>query len=179
MIMNTEPSGVKPLRIINSVAPIRIGDVGGWTDTWFAEHGAVLNIAVYPFVQAQLFVFPRDARPQRITVYAENYGERFAVDRDHLLLSGKHALLEGAFSIMNLPDDVAVEVHLYADMPPGASTGTSAAVSVALIGALDPLTPGRLTAHEVAKTAHRIETEVLKLQCGIQDQIASAYGQCR
>ncbi len=28
-----------PLRIINSVAPIRICDNGGWTDTWFAELG--------------------------------------------------------------------------------------------------------------------------------------------
>jgi D-glycero-alpha-D-manno-heptose-7-phosphate kinase len=77
---------------------------------------------------------------------------------------------------MKLPDDIALDIHLHADMPPGASTGTSAAVSTALIGALDVLTPGRLTPHEVAKLAHRIETEVLGLQCGIQDQIASAYG---
>jgi D-glycero-alpha-D-manno-heptose-7-phosphate kinase len=49
-------------------------------------------------------------------------------------------------------------------------------VSVALIGALDCLTPGRLTPHEVAQAAHRVETELLKQQCGIQDQLASAYG---
>ena len=30
-----------PLRIINSVAPIRICDNGGWSDTWFAGHGKV------------------------------------------------------------------------------------------------------------------------------------------
>jgi len=27
----------RPLRIINSTAPIRVCDNGGWTDTWFAE----------------------------------------------------------------------------------------------------------------------------------------------
>jgi len=49
-------------------------------------------------------------------------------------------------------------------------------VSVALIGALNLLKPGRLTPHEVAKAAHRIETERLHQQCGVQDQLASAYG---
>ena len=30
----------QPKRVINSCAPIRICDVGGWTDAWFAECGA-------------------------------------------------------------------------------------------------------------------------------------------
>lgn len=34
----------------------------------------------------------------------------------------------------------------------------------------------KLTAHEVAMLAHRIETDTLHLQCGVQDQLASAYG---
>jgi D-glycero-alpha-D-manno-heptose-7-phosphate kinase len=43
----------EPLRIANTSAPIRICDNGGWTDTWFAGHGMVFNIAVYPSVQVQ------------------------------------------------------------------------------------------------------------------------------
>ena len=39
---NPDPS--RRLRVINSVAPIRICDNGGWTDTWFAGHGKVFNI---------------------------------------------------------------------------------------------------------------------------------------
>ncbi|MBT3272617.1 MAG: GHMP kinase, partial [Spirochaetales bacterium] len=62
------------------------------------------------------------------------------------------------------------------NVPPGAATGTSAAISVALVGALDALMPGRMTAYEVAKTAHSIETEKLGLQSGIQDQLCCAYG---
>ncbi|MBN1934086.1 MAG: GHMP kinase, partial [Anaerolineae bacterium] len=64
----------------------------------------------------------------------------------------------------------------YSEAPAGCSTGTSAAVSVALIGALDCLTPGRMTPHEVALAAHAVETNLLKQQSGIQDQLASAYG---
>ena len=49
-------------------------------------------------------------------------------------------------------------------------------MTVALVGALDRLTPGRLTSHEVAYVAHSIETDMLNQQSGIQDQLCSAYG---
>ena len=35
-----------PLKTVDGAAPIRICDIGGCTDTWFAENGAVSNIAV-------------------------------------------------------------------------------------------------------------------------------------
>jgi len=44
----TEPTE-RPLAVVNSVAPIRICDNGCWTDTWFAGHGQVFNVAVYPY----------------------------------------------------------------------------------------------------------------------------------
>jgi D-glycero-alpha-D-manno-heptose-7-phosphate kinase len=77
---------------------------------------------------------------------------------------------------MSVPEDLAIHITLYSEAPSGGSMGTSAAVTVALIGALDCLTPGRLTPHEIANTAQSIEVEMLKQQCGIQDQLASAYG---
>ena len=48
MIARTGAPAELPLRIINAVAPIRICDNGGWTDTWFAGHGKIFNIGVYP-----------------------------------------------------------------------------------------------------------------------------------
>jgi len=54
--------------------------------------------------------------------------------------------------------------------------GTSAAVTVALIGALDVLAGRSQTAHEVAALAHRIETERLGTESGVQDQVAAAFG---
>jgi len=164
-----------PLRVINSVAPIRICDNGGWTDTWFADHGKVFNIGVYPYAEVQMEIYDRDERSERIIIHAENYGERYAMDV-HRSGYDKHPLLEAAIEFMNIPDDVAFEVTAFSEAPSGCSTGTSAAVTVALIGALDTLTPGRMTPHQVAKTAHLIETEMLKQQCGIQDQLCSAYG---
>jgi D-glycero-alpha-D-manno-heptose-7-phosphate kinase len=172
--MNT-PDPQDRLRVINSVAPIRICDNGGWTDTWFAGHGKVFNIGVYPYVEVQIEVFPRHAQEDRIVLFAENYGERYVV---HPELPGwdRHPLLEAAIDYMHIPADVALQISIYSEAPAGCSTGTSAAVSVALIGALDCLTPGRMTPHEVAYAAHRVETDLLKQQSGIQDQLCSAYG---
>ena len=162
-------------RMINCIAPIRICDNGGWTDTWFAERGAIFNIGVYPYAEAQVEVFPYEGQEDRIVIHAENFGERFVVHEQNYIES-KHPLLEAAVEYMHISKDLAFEVTIFSEAPAGASTGTSAAVTVALIGALDCLTPGRMTAHEVALAAQRIETEMLHQQCGIQDQLCSAYG---
>lgn len=159
---------------INAVAPIRICDIGGWTDTWFSGSGAIFNIAVYPYVEVQIRVSEEEDNP-RININLENFGDSYSFD------SGideyrKHPLIEAAIQLMDINKEQHLRINIFSEAPPGASTGTSAAVSVALIGALDALRPGRLTANEAAKLAHFVETDKLGLQCGIQDQLCSAYG---
>ncbi len=164
------------LHVFNSVAPIRICDLGGWTDTWFAGTGAVFNIAVYPYAEVQMHVYKREASDvRRVTIHAENFGERYEIDPGSIVYD-RHPLLEAAIDLMGVPDDLTFSVNLYSEAPAGCSTGTSAAVTVALIGALDKLTKGHMSPYEVARAAHRVETEKLELQSGIQDQLASAYG---
>jgi D-glycero-alpha-D-manno-heptose-7-phosphate kinase len=165
----------KPLQVINSVAPIRICDNGGWTDTWFAQHGTIFNIGVYPHAEAQIEVFAPADDAERIIINAENYGERYVVQPEAHGWT-RHPLLEAAIERMCVPKEMALQVTIYSEAPAGASTGTSAAVAVALVGALDCLTPGRLSAHEAAYTAHAIEVEMLHRQSGIQDQLCAAYG---
>lgn len=165
-------------QVISSVAPIRICDIGGWTDTWFAEYGRVFNIGVYPYIEVQIAIYPAEQREHRIIINAENYGERYVVDPAASNASrwDRHPLLEAAIGYMRVPDHLAFEATIYSQAPVGASTGTSAAVAVALIGALDVLTPGRMTPHEIAMAAQHIETRMLRQQCGVQDQLCSAYG---
>ena len=161
----------KPMRMINAVAPIRICDNGGWTDTWFAERGKIFNIAVSPVAEVQIAVYARmDDRPH-VTIQAENYGERYVLSAEV-----RHPLLEAAVRMQGVAEETAVTINVFCQAPAGAGTGTSAAVTVALIGALDALTPGRLSPHEVAYAAHAVETEMLGQQSGIQDQLAAAYG---
>src|SRR5579862_6853854 len=147
-MMNRMGDARSPVRIVNAAAPIRICDNGGWTDTWFAGPGKVFNIGVEPFVEVQVRVHAIGALPDRVVLDVENYGERYAFGPGRL--PDHHPLLEAAVDDVGLPADVAVEIHMHSDAPPGGSTGTSAAATVALIGALDALTPGRMTRHEIA-----------------------------
>ena len=167
-------------RVVNSVAPIRICDNGGWTDTWFARHGKVFHIAVSPYVEVQIEAYARQDRPDRVIIYAENYNERYAM-RPGEPGWERHPLIEATIKRVGVPEDLAIEISIHSQAPSGASTGTSAAVCVALIGALDRLAAGRrasprLDPQEVAYMAHAVETEDLGQQCGIQDQVCSAYG---
>jgi len=165
----------KPIRIIRSFAPIRICDNGGWTDTWFARSGKVFNIAVHPCVEVQVKVRTRRGDEPRGTVNAENYGDQFTIAE----VPGKYErqpLLEATIEFMKVPASLCLDIAIHSEVPGGCSTGTSAAVSVALIGALDRVAGGTMKPHDVARAAHRIETDLLGQQSGIQDQIASAYG---
>lgn len=159
-----------PPRVINSTAPVRVCDNGGWTDTWFARYGRVFNIAVRPHVEVQIEVSRRtDAGPQ-VVINAENLATPGAGE-----VRGE-PLIEATVARVGVPEGLAVRVNVFSEAPVGASTGTSASVTVALLGALDRLTPGRMSPHEIAYLAHSVETEALGRQSGIQDQLCAAHG---
>ncbi len=146
---------------------MRICDNGGWTDTWFARYGSVFHVAVSPFVEVELEVQAR-SDSAAITINALDYGDVYSIERPNGIYQ-RHKLLEAAFDLIPIPSDVSVKASIHCDVPGGCSTGTSAAVTVALLGALDCLTPGRMTQSQLAKAAHRAEFELLGQQSGIQD----------
>jgi len=155
-------------------APVRVCDIGGWTDTWFAKYGSVFNIAVSPCVEVQIDIHPQE-RDQRVLLHLNNFDDTYSLDPDKIVYD-KHPLIEATIDSMGIPRDIALDIGISSKIPAGASVGTSAAVCVALAGALDALTPGRMTPQETAAFAHSIETNKLGLQSGVQDQICSAYG---
>jgi len=161
--------------LIKCSAPIRICDLGGWTDTWFAGKGAVLNIAVFPSVEVLVLTGKIKKGEDQITIHVENYKDTYGISSNASKWT-KHPLIEAAFRLFKVPADLHLDVWIHSEAPAGASTGTSAAVSVAIIGALDLISGGSLTSHEIARNAHYVETEILKYQAGIQDQLSSAYG---
>ncbi len=151
---------------------MRICDIGGWTDTWFAVTGAVFSVAVEPRVRVDIDVTARGREPQVSLSVDGKRAYGFEVGSH----PGRRRLLEAAFARAGVPEDVHLEVRVRPGVPPGCGTGTSAAVVVALLGALDRLTPGIASPHELAAAAHRVETDGLGLQSGVQDQLASAFG---
>jgi D-glycero-alpha-D-manno-heptose-7-phosphate kinase len=150
------------VRVVEAVAPTRICDIGGWTDTWFAGHGAVLSLAVSPGVH--------------VRVETNGHATAVEVASEGAPVPGPHPLLEAAIEEAALPPGTGVHVTVHSDAPAGASTGTSAAVVVALLGALDAVAGRRRPPADVAAAAHRVETERLGLQSGVQDQLCAATG---
>jgi len=161
---------------IHSSAPLRINDIGGWTDTWFSDEGHVLNMAVSPCVEVDISVFDnREETPNRVRVHAVDYCEVFYINPEKSDLT-IHPLIQGAVSSLPIPEDQKLDIYIRSFFPVGSAVGTSASVCVALLGALDALSSRRHSVGAIAALAHQVETDKLHQQSGIQDQICAAYG---
>jgi D-glycero-alpha-D-manno-heptose-7-phosphate kinase len=155
---------------ITAYAPVRVCDVGGWTDTWFARTGYVTSIAIDRMVHVTIRTKP--STDTHIVFDVRNYTQTITLDEARL----RHPLLAVATDEIPLPKGHAYTIIIDANMPPGSSTGTSAALSVAMLAALAACNNRRLSASELAHRAHRLETVHLGQQSGVQDQIGAAYG---
>jgi len=158
--------------VIEASVPVRICDNGGWTDTWFGGPGRVLNIAVTPGVDVSVRA---TAGSTTVVLDVENFGDRYPVVPGAPRVA-RHPLLEAALDAFPPPDERAVEVTVRSAVPAGCGTGTSAAVSVALLGALAAARAEQLSPREVAYAAHRLEVHVVGAESGIQDQLCAAFG---
>jgi len=157
--------------LVESRAPNRILDFGGWTDTHFAGQGRVVNLAISLFAHVTI----KTRTEPGVTIHILDYGDRIEVaDPVRESYGTKHDLLLAALKRMEVHS--GVDVYITADVPPGCGTGSSAAITVALLKAAAVIAGRSLVPHELARLAHAIETEDLKHESGIQDQIASAYG---
>jgi D-glycero-alpha-D-manno-heptose-7-phosphate kinase len=158
--------------VIESSTPVRICDIGGWTDTWFGGPGRVLNIAVTPGVAVSI---RSTAGSDRVTLEVETFGDQYPIVPGASRIP-RHPLLEAAVDAFPPPRDLAVEVRVRSAVPAGCGTGTSASVAVALLGALATLRLEERSRRYLAYEAHRLEVGVLGIESGIQDQLSAALG---
>ena len=164
------------MHIRSRTAPIRICDNGGWTDTWFARHGRVFNIAVRPLVGVRIDVYPRGSRDAHVVIDARNYGTRYAPDLERVRV-GTAPAARG-----RVPRDRATRRrrHRSDHRVEGAGWRVDGHLRCGARGAArrarSPGRAGTATAHAIAGAAHAVETVHLRRQCGIQDQLCSAYG---
>ena len=156
---------------ILSRAPVRICDIGGWTDTWFYPRGAIFNICVdlYSYVR----IVPNNSN--KIKIFSENLNLQTEIkDLNRIEYDGNLDLLKAAVKRMDIKN--GIDIYVRAEAPPACGTGTSASVAVALIAALARYSGKNLEPAEIARLAHKLEIEELKLESGVQDQYAAAFG---
>jgi D-glycero-alpha-D-manno-heptose-7-phosphate kinase len=154
---------------ISLEVPVRACDVGGWTDTWFAGHGRVCSLAVEPGVSVRAVA--REGRG-RVRLELVDYALAIEVGAE----PGEHRLLVEAVHEAGVAVDLDVSLRIASAVPPGCSLGTSAAVVVGIVAALDAIGGHERPRADLAAAAHRVETERLGRQAGVQDQVAAAHG---
>ncbi|HEV3280723.1 MAG TPA: hypothetical protein VG032_03875 [Acidimicrobiales bacterium] len=107
-------------------------------------------------------------------LHVESFGDRYAIAAGAPRV-GRHPLLEAAIEAFPPFGDVGIEVTVRSSVPPGCGVGTSAAVAVALVGALAAVRGETTVPRDVAYTAHQLEVDTLG-ESGIQDQLSTAMG---
>ena len=171
-----------------ATAPVRVCDVGGWTDTWFGSPGQVCSLAVGPGVTVEATRFEvAGGRPGAwvqilpVDLASSSYAISPEVELERPVdPSSPFSLIDKVIATMLVDHRPSgserVGLTISSSVPPGASLGTSAAVVVAIVGALDALVGGTRAPVEIAVTAHEIETHAAGREAGVQDQWAAALG---
>ena len=158
-------------KVITSRAPVRICDIGGWTDTWFYPKGAVFSFSVDLYSKVKL----TENGLNRIRIFAKDLEQSTEIINFKTVeYDGNLDLLKAAVKMMSI--EKGLDINVSADAPPGCGTGTSASIAVSLISALSKYNQVDLTNYEIAQLAHNLETEELNLESGVQDQFAASYG---
>lgn len=157
--------------MITARAPVRVCDMGGWTDTWFGGPGRVVHIAVGPGVEVTV----SDGRPGEVSLDLASFAEKYTIVPGRKR-AARHPLIEAAVDLLVDTHGPGLEIAVRSDVPPGCGTGTSAAVGVAAVAALSRSRGEPVGPSEAARLAHRLEVDVLGGESGVQDQIAAAWG---
>ncbi len=163
-------------------APVRFCDLGGWTDTRIVPRGAVLNFTarMYTYVTLTIQEGPSGVILESLDTEEQcSFHDMRQVEYNGVLdllkaavaRSGIEIRRSGAFSTHR-----QISLRVRSSAPPASGLGSSAALGVAAIGALVRYCGGHLLPHEIARESQLLEVENLKLECGVQDQLASAYG---
>ena len=136
---------------------------------------SILNIAISPGVNCKIFVSSATCKKGRIKINLPNLWLSYFFTKSNQSL-GRDLLVDAVIRFVTIPSFIDLEIDISSDVPPGSSTGTSAAVLVSLIGAINKLNGVEMLSTEIVRKAHEIETIELKRNAGVQDYICSVKG---
>jgi len=159
--------------IIRSVAPLRVSFAGGGTD--IAEYsqeygGAVINSTINWYAHTHLA-----PAKDGIRLISLDFGTD--ENLEHLAYDGKNDLVKATLNkLAETKLGAGMELLLHTDAPPGSGLGSSSAVVVSLIGALNNWLSKFMSEYEVAEIAYEIERKELGIKGGYQDQFSSVFG---
>ena len=159
-------------RRVHASAPVRLDFAGGWTDVApFAERerGVVVNAALE--LRAEAEVLPGG---EGFTLISEDLGDEVRLaGREALGNAGRLDLLRAALRRYPIPGG---ELRTRSAAPAGSGLGSSGALDVALVAALDAARGITRPLAELPEEAFLLESVEAGFPGGRQDQCAAAFG---
>ena len=137
------------------------------------EGGVVLSSTINRFAYGSL-----SSRPDhRVCIESVDFGISldFPVSEEPVL-DGKLNLVKAAIRRLRREEHGGYDLVLRSNTPPGSGLGSSSTMMVALVGILREYYGLSLDPYEVAELAHAIERKDLKIEGGLQDHYAAAFG---
>jgi D-glycero-alpha-D-manno-heptose-7-phosphate kinase len=157
-------------------APLRISFAGGGTDVppYPATYGgAVLSVTIDRCATADL----RPRADGDYHVESLDLMARAAFAPHELTFNGHLDLVKAVLrELAASRPGRGLDLTLASDAPPGSGLGSSSALVVAMLAAVGAATGRRWSPAELAWTAYQVERVDLKIEGGMQDQYAAAFG---
>ena len=160
-------------RIIQTSVPCRV-DLGGTLDisTFYLTLNSLepssFNIALDLRTRVTLSTFKKGY------IKISSRGFKSAVFQEHNVpLDHPMGLM---FACANYFNVHGVHIHIESSSPPKSALGGSSVAAVAIISAFFKLFDKPLIPEQIAWLAHYIESGVAGVPCGMQDQLAAAFG---
>jgi D-glycero-alpha-D-manno-heptose-7-phosphate kinase len=157
-------------------APLRISFAGGGTDVppYPATYGgAVLSVTIDRCATADL----RPRADGDYHVESLDLMARAAFAPHELTFNGHLDLVKAVLrELAASRPGRGLDLTLATDAPPGSGLGSSSALVVAMLAAVGAATGRRWSPAELARTAYQVERVDLKIEGGMQDQYAAAFG---
>jgi D-glycero-alpha-D-manno-heptose-7-phosphate kinase len=156
-------------------SPVRISFGGGGTDlpTYYEQFGGVvLSTAINKYFYTILGT-RSDGRVQVISSDLRV----FETWHDIASMTIQGSALEIPLAVLkDIDRDVAVDIFLASEIPPGTGLGSSASVCVNILKTLTTYLEQPLTRHDLAERAFSIARHALGKHVGKQDEYAAAFG---
>ncbi|WP_207591254.1 hypothetical protein [Rhizobium sp. ZX09] len=151
-------------------SPLRVSFFGGGTDypDYFQEFpGAVLGTAIDKFIYTVTLPMAGVAE----TKYRITYRTVEAVDNVSEI---KHNVIRAV--LQDRQYDAPMNIAIISDLPGGSGLGSSSSFTVGFVKLISHLQGRSITKLDLMREAVRVETELLRENCGIQDQSHASFG---
>lgn len=155
--------------MIRAKAPLRISFCGGGTDVepYPTEHGGLVLSAT---INSYAYTTIKELKHNGISLHSLDYDMSVKYNsKKELAFNGELDLIKAALKRREFRY-TSMEMYVHNDAPPGSGLGSSSALTVSIVGALNELHNLKLKKNEIADLAYEIERLDLKLSGGLQDQ---------